>query len=183
MRVLLGAAGGAAVAFLAVGCVSAPAVTTTGTTTSSGPSSSPTALAQTATVGSTIELSGFNSGEKMAVTVVRVISRAKGADMFNTPNGGDRFYAVQFRLRDNGTVSYNDSPSNGATVVDSKGQSYQADVSDVRGCVSFPASEVIPVGGSGLGCIVFQVPKHATIASIQFTLDSGMASQTGQWRT
>ena len=46
---------------------------------------------------------------------------------------------------------------------------------------SFPASENIAAGASGLGCIVFEVPKAAKITAVQFTLDSGMASQTGQW--
>ena len=118
----------------------------------------------------------------MAVKLVKIISRARGADEFNTPDPGKRFYAAQFRLTDIGSIAYSDSPSNGAAVVDSNGQSYQADISDVFGCQSFPGTENIAVGSSGLGCIVFQVPKHAKITEIQFTLDSGMASQIGQWK-
>jgi hypothetical protein len=134
-----------------------------------------------AKIGSTLDLTGNSSGEKMAVTPVKVINRAHGGSFF-TPDHGKRFYAVQFRLKNIGSATYNDSPSNGAQVVDSAGQSYQSDLSDVHNCQSFPGSETIAPGDTGLGCIVWQVPKHAHIAKIQFALDSGFASDTGQWK-
>lgn len=115
-----------------------------------------------AQVGSTLDLTGESSDEKMAVTVVKVINRGHGADMFSSPDHGKRFFAVQFRLRNIGTTPYNDSPSNGAQVVDSSGQSYDSDFNDIRHCQSFPGSEVIAPGSTGLGCIVFQVGKQAT---------------------
>jgi hypothetical protein len=148
---------------------------------------SPKAAASTANhasaahIGSTLDLTGNSSGEKMAVTVIKVINRAHGTSFF-TPDRGKRFYAAQFRLSNIGTKTYNDSPSNGAQVVDSAGQSYQSDLSDVHRCQSFPGSEIIAAGSTGLGCIVFQVPKRAHIVTIQFTLDSGFASDTGQWK-
>jgi hypothetical protein len=71
-----------------------------------------------------------------------------------------------------------DDPSNGAVVVDAAGQS---SLYDVAGCQSFPATENIAAGGSGLGCIVFEVPAKAQITEVQFTLDSGFGPQTGQW--
>jgi hypothetical protein len=93
-----------------------------------------------------------------------------------------RLYAVQFRLTDTSSAAYSDSPSNGAQVVDSAGQSYQASiVGNVSGCQSFPGDENIAPGRSGLGCIVFEVPVKAAITTVQFTLDSGMGPQTGQW--
>lgn len=116
------------------------------------------------------------------MTVVKVISHALGSDEFNTPDPGNRFYAVQFRLTDKGSVAYSDSPSNGAQVVDSTGQSYQSDIFTVARCQSFPGTENIAVGSTGLGCVVFQVPKQAKITEVQFTLDSGFANQTGQWK-
>jgi hypothetical protein len=135
----------------------------------------------TARVGSAITLSGDDSGEQMAVTVTKVISHASPGDEFTSAPAGDRLYAVQFRLNDSGSAAYSDSPSNGAEVVDSSGQSYEAAIADnVGGCTSFPASENIAPGESGLGCIVFEVPKAAKITGVQFTLDSGMGPQTGQ---
>jgi Domain of unknown function (DUF4352) len=149
---------------------------------SAGQATGAPAAATVAHVGSTISLAGNSPGEKMAVTVMKVIPRAQGSDEFNTPDPGNRFYAVQFRLTDTGSIAYSDSPSNGAQVVDSTGQSYQSDLSTVAGCQSFPGTENIAVGSTGLGCVVFQVPRHAKITEIQFTLDSGFANQTGQWK-
>jgi hypothetical protein len=117
----------------------------------------------------------------MDVTVTRVISHGQPADEFSSPDPGKRFYAVQFRLADTGTAAYSDSPSNGAAAVDAAGQSYQATISDVAGCQSFPGTENIAAGDKGLGCVVFQVPTGAKITKIQFTLDSGFGPATGQW--
>jgi hypothetical protein len=142
--------------------------------------STPASKANAAKIGSTLDLTGNSSGEKMAVTVVKVTNRAHGASFF-TPDHGKRFFAVQFRLHNVGSATYNDSPSNGAQVVDSSGQSYQSDLSDVHHCQSFPGSEIIAAGETGLGCIIFQVAKSAHITQIQFTLDSGFASDTGEW--
>jgi hypothetical protein len=146
----------------------------------STPSSAP-AASSTARVGSVITLTGNSSGEKMAVTVTRTISHGQPADQFSTPDPGKRFYAVQFRLSDTGTAAYSDSPSNGAAVVDSTGQSYQSTLYGVAGCESFPGTENIAPGDKGLGCVVFEVPVTAKITKVQFTLDSGFGPQTGQW--
>jgi hypothetical protein len=151
-----------------------------GSTASSTPSAASSA-SSTARLGSTITLTGNNSGEKMAVTVTKIVSHAQPADQFSTPDPGKRFYAVQFRLANTGSAAYSDSPSNGAAVVDSAGQSYQATIGDVTGCESFPGTENIAAGDKGLGCVVFQVPDEAKITKVQFTLDSGFGPATGQW--
>lgn len=150
-----------------------------GSTSSSTPSAS--RAASTARVGSVITLTGNTSGEKMAVTVTRVISHAQPASEFDAPQPGKRLYAVQFRLDDTGSAAYSDSPSNGAAVVDSAGQSYQSSFESAAGCQSFPGTENIVAGETGLGCIVFEVPATAKITKVQFTLDSGLGPQTGQW--
>ncbi len=153
--------------------------TDSGTDSTTGGTGSTT---QKAVIGSAITLAGNGSGEQMAVTVTKVISSAQPGDQFTSAPAGDRLYAVQFRLRDTGSAAYSDSPSNGAAVVDSSGQSYQASITDtVAGCQAFSTPENIAPGDSGLGCIVFEVPKSAKIGEVQFTLDSGMGPQTGQW--
>jgi hypothetical protein len=131
-------------------------------------------------VGSAITLSVDGSRERMAVTVVKVISSASPGDEFTSASAGDRLYAVQFRLDDTGSAAYSDAPSNGAAVVDSSGESYESSLTDTAtGCTSFPGTENIAPGASGLGCIVFDVPKAAKITEVQFTLDSGMGPRTG----
>jgi Domain of unknown function (DUF4352) len=160
---------------------------TTGTAGQAGSSPSATASASSsassspARLGSTLTLTGNDPGEKMAVTVTRVISHAQPADEFSSPDPGKRFYAVQFRLADTGTAAYSDSPSNGAAVVDTNGQSYESSLYDVAGCQSFPGTENIATGEKGLGCVVFQVPDGAKFTKVQFTLDSGFGPDTGQW--
>jgi hypothetical protein len=136
----------------------------------------------TARMGSAITLSGNGSGEQMAVTVTEVIARAQPNDDPTSTSAGARLYAVQFRLHDTGSAAYSDAPSNGAVATDSLGQSYGAVITDTAaGCPSFPATESIAPGSSGLGCIVFEVPKAAKITQVQFTLDSGMGPDTGRW--
>jgi hypothetical protein len=137
---------------------------------------------QTAGIGSAITLAGNSSGEQMAVTVTRVITTAQPGDEFSSAPAGDRLYAVQFRLADTGSAAYSDAPSNGAAVVDSVGQSYNASLADnAAGCAPFSSPENIAPSSSGLGCIVFEVPKSVKITRAQFTLDSGMGPDTGQW--
>jgi Domain of unknown function (DUF4352) len=134
-----------------------------------------------AKVGSTITLAGNDSGERMAVTVTKIYRHAQPASSFDDPNSGNRLVAVQFRLTDTGSAAYSDAPSNGTVVVDASGQSYQSSLDNAANCPSFPGTENIAAGASGLGCIVFEVPQAAVITEVQFTLDSGMGPQTGQW--
>ena len=174
--------------FVVIGVIAAAAgsgdhtVTTgqAGSTSSSTPAASK-AASSTARVGSVITLTGNSSGEKMAVAVTKIISHAPPASDLDAPPSGKRLYAVQFRLDDTGSAAYSDSPSNGAAVVDSAGQSYQSSFESAAGCESFPGSENIAAGETGLGCIVFEVPVEAKITKVQFTLDSGLGPQTGQW--
>ena len=159
-------------------------VTTAGTTPSAS-AKAPAAARKSAPagIGSAIVLAGNSSGEKMTVTVTKVWAHAEPASQFDTADAGDRLFAVQFRLADTGSIAYSDSPSNGAVVVDSAGQSYQSTLDNAAECTSFPGTENIAAGASGLGCIVFEVPVKAKITAVQFTLDSGMGPQTGQWST
>ncbi len=132
-------------------------------------------------IGSSITLPGNNSGEQVAVTVTKVIAGAHPTDEFDSAPAGDRLYAVQFRLQDTGSAAYSDAPSNGTEVVDSAGQSYDSSFENAADCASFPGTENIAAGSSGLGCVVFEVPEKAKIVQVQFTLDSGFGPQTGQW--
>ena len=188
-RSVIAVLGALAAAAVTAAC-GAHTVETTGTSGSSDKTASASASATktasatkaTARTGTAITLSGNSSGEQMSVTVTKVISNASPGDEFTSAPSGDRLYAVQFRLHDTGTAAYSDSPSNGAAVTDSSGQSYQAAIADTAsGCVSFPDTENIAPGSTGLGCIVFEVPEKAMIVGVQFTLDSGMGPQTGQW--
>ena len=185
-NVVLGA-GGLIVAIIVVAAIASagsPGHTVTTGQTAASPSVSGSKAAKpggAAKVGSTITLAGNGSGERIAVTVTKIYRHAQPASSFDDPDTGDRLVAVQFRLTDTGSAAYSDSPSNGAEVVDASGQSYQSALNDAANCPSFPGTENIAPGASGLGCIVFEVPQAAVISKVQFTLDSGMGPQTGQW--
>jgi Domain of unknown function (DUF4352) len=187
VRNLFAGAVGAVIAIIVIVEVSSAGngdhTVTTGGSPSAAASSAAKAgsTAAPAKVGSTITLAGFSSGEQMAVTVTKIYRHAEPASSFDAPDSGDRLVAVQFRLTDTGSAAYSDSPSNGAAVVDAKGQSYQSSLNNAANCPSFPGTENIAAGASGLGCIVFEVPQAAVITEVQFTLDSGMGPQTGQW--
>ncbi len=171
----------------ASGCASLHSVSSTASPAASAPKGSATAGAGTRTAkararaGSSIELSGNDPGEKMDVTLTKVWPDARPATSFDGAPSGDRLYAAQFRLTDNGSAAYSDAPSNGTVVVGADGQSYQSALDNAAECTSFPGTENITSGSSGLGCVVFEVPATAKIVSVQFTLDSGMGPQTGQW--
>jgi Domain of unknown function (DUF4352) len=187
VRNILAGIGAAVVAIIVIAVVAAAGngghtVTTGGSSAApSSPAATARSTAAPAKIGSTITLAGNDSGEQMAVTVTKIYRHAQPATSFDDPSSGDRLVAVQFRLDDTGSAAYSDAPSNGAEVVDASGQSYQSSLDDAADCTSFPGTENIAPGASGLGCVVFEVPQAAVITEVQFTLDSGMGPQTGQW--
>ncbi|MGH3225975.1 MAG: hypothetical protein ACRDPY_46065 [Streptosporangiaceae bacterium] len=135
-----------------------------------------------ATTGSVLVLAGHRAGEKITISLVKVFPHSRPATSSDAPRKGDRLYAVQFRLDNTGSVAYRGSPPKSAMLVDSVGHSYQSSLDHVTGCRSFPETEKIAVGRSVLGCIVFQVPAKARIASVWFTVASGIGAQSGQWQ-
>jgi Domain of unknown function (DUF4352) len=145
---------------------------------SSAKAATSTAAAAKAHVGSTIALK--STEEALAVTLVQVKDNPSAKDQFSAPDAGDKFYAAQFRLQNTSTTAYSDSPDNGAVVVDSQGQQFQATFDDTDAGASFPGSTTIPPGQSALGWITFQVPTATVVAAVQFELESGFGS-SAQW--
>ncbi|WP_327140602.1 DUF4352 domain-containing protein [Nocardia sp. NBC_01327] len=141
------------------------------------------AQAAPAKVGDTIGLKGIASGTKADVTVVQVIDAPTSGDDVDALPPGKRYYAVQFRIVNTGTAAYDDAPSNGAKVVDSQGQTFPASLTyaDTSAGPNFGTTLTIAPGDNALGFLVFQVPADATIAKVQFGMDSGMSDRTGQW--
>ncbi|MFD8594746.1 DUF4352 domain-containing protein [Kitasatospora sp. NPDC059646] len=161
--------------------VATSTVTVTASRTASpSPSGSPSAPA-TAKVGSTISLAGTNTGESADVTVTKVVDPASPTDSFSTPSAGKRFVAVQFVIKNTGSTTYSDSPSNGAKVIDSTDQSFNASYQETAAGPGFAGSVDLPPGQSGRGYITFEVPTTSQLILVQFALDSGFANQVGQW--
>ena len=134
----------------------------------------------TAKLGDTITLEGTDT--KMAVTVDRVLDPLSVGQFDQPMNKGNRFVGVAMELRNVGDKTYNDSPSNGATLIVSGDQ--QADATIVSGgeCGgSFASSATIAPGSRRVGCIPFEVPGNTQPRTFQFALDSGFGPQSGEW--
>jgi hypothetical protein len=184
-RTLIGIAA-AASALCAVTACGAPSVTTTPTVAApsgSGTSEARPAPSAAAGVGDTIELTGQDAVERVAVTLVQVVDPAQATNEFDTPPAGTRLVGAQWRLRNVGTATYQDAPDNSATVADTRGQTFRTTVvTDITAGPTFPGSLTLTPGDTGLGFVAFQVPASSTLGHFQFALDSGLAAQTGQWR-
>jgi hypothetical protein len=138
--------------------------------------------AKTATVGDTITLKGSDKGSKLDVTVTKIADPAKAGNEFTTPGAGKRFVGVQFQLVNTGTTAYRDSPSNGTGIGDTQGQQFQATIADITAGPSMSSDLHLKPGARALGWIVYEVPKASKAATVQFTMDSGFADQTGEWK-
>ena len=132
-------------------------------------------------VGDTLSLTGTNSGERLDVTVVKVVDPA-GARQYDHPSSGDRFVSVQFKLKNTGTAVYKDSPSNGATVIDKDGQRFSASLNNSTAGPSFPGSVTISARKTALGFMTFEVPTASRVVTVQFAMDSGFSDDVGEWQ-
>ncbi|MFC5822317.1 DUF4352 domain-containing protein [Nonomuraea insulae] len=135
----------------------------------------------TAAVGGTITLAGRDPGLQMAVTVNQVVNPASPAQDFMKPKTGNKVVAVQVTLSNVGQAVYNDSPTNGAMLIDGEGQQYRSTYFDVREGQSYGGISTINTGDTRKGMIVYEVPEGAKLAKFQFGLNSGFAQQKGEW--
>ncbi|MER7968084.1 DUF4352 domain-containing protein [Streptomyces sp. NPDC096080] len=152
------------------------------------PKASPHSGSQKATpkasakVGDTLTLHGSDDGSQLDVTLKRWTDRAVSADEYSGPESGHRWVAAQFELLNTGKSVYADSPSNGATVLDKDGQRFDPAYGDITAGPSMTTSAKVPPGGKALGWIVFEVPTGVKVSDVQFTMDSGFADESGQWK-
>jgi predicted small lipoprotein YifL len=151
------------------------------TTAPPQPSPTPSDRPSVASVGDTINLTGQEEGERVAVTVVKVVDPAKPENEFSSPDAGERFVAVQFRLKSIGTQVVDEAPRNDAKIRDTLGQQFSATFTDTAAGPGFGGSVTLTPGDTALGFIAFEVPADSKIDRIQFTLASGFARNIGQW--
>lgn len=151
------------------------------TATQQQPSPTPSDTPSVASVGDTINLTGQEEGERVAVTVVKVVDPAKPENEFSSPDAGMRFVAVQFRLKNIGTQVVDEAPNNDAKIRDAQGQQFNATVAGTAAGPDFGGSVTLTPGDTALGFIAFEVPTDSKIERIQFALASGFARNIGQW--
>lgn len=154
----------------------------TGTETTKDAAEKTPATPKVAKVGDTITLKGTEDGSKLDVTVVKTVDPAKPADEFTAPEDGHRWIGVQFQLLNTGSKAYSDSPGNGTQIVDAQGQQFTSTFADISAGPSMASGVNLKPGAKALGWVVFEVPKASKAAVVQFTMDSGFADQTGEWK-
>lgn len=139
---------------------------------------------QAADVGDAITLSGTDESLRVKVTLADVHDPATATSDMLAPDDGYHYVAADLRLEVVGEADYGDSPSNGATLIDSDDAGHDAESAspDVAECDSLGGDVTIPAGGTRTGCVVFQVPDGRQARAVQFALNSGFAPQTGMWR-
>jgi hypothetical protein len=133
-----------------------------------------------ARIGDTITLHGNDPDLEIRVTVRRVIDPAPPEEFFE-PSGGTRWVAVELRFVNSGTLAYDDSPGNGAALIDNRDQTYAESIAETRACRYIGAGVKIAPGDKRVGCLVFEMPNRTKPRKFQMTLDSGFGPETGEW--
>lgn len=140
------------------------------------------APSQDAHVGDTITLHDDTDGNfDLTLNQVVVTAKPSEPDVFS-PSAGTRWFAAQFTIAPAADSNgYDDAPSNGAKAIDDQGQQYDAEIGDpITAGPAFGGDVKVLAGKTAKGWLVFEVPKTATITSVQFGLSSGF-SATGEW--
>jgi hypothetical protein len=97
------------------------------------------------------------------------------------PKPGYRYVGVQVRLGNVGQTVYDDSPENGAILIDDRGEQHYADLAEVTAGDGFGGHVQLQEEETRTGYIVFQLPQNVRPATFQFALDSGFAQNMAQW--
>ncbi|MEU5927825.1 DUF4352 domain-containing protein [Streptomyces antimycoticus] len=142
----------------------------------------PSQQPKAARIGDTITLSGQDDGQQLDVTMKKWLDPANSADEFTAPAAGKRWVAVQIQLTNTGTTTYSDSPSNCIQAADTDGQRFDSTFGDITAGPQMTSDLKLPAGDKALGWVVIEVPKASKVATLQFTMNSGFADETGQWK-
>lgn len=133
-------------------------------------SNTPKAIGQPAQLGA--------DGIDASVTAVRIVDPGQPSNQYETPDSGDRYVGVEFKITNTGSTAFQPAPDSDVTVIDSQAHSYSSTFVDLTGCPSFASSLTLNSGELADGCVTFAVPTGATISKIQFTAQSG---GTAEW--
>jgi len=140
----------------------------------------PPAPKQPAGIGDSITLNG-EEGLKIKVTLVKVLDPVPAGE-FDQPEAGNRFLGVVIRLENVSSVAYDDSPSNGSTLIHGADEQADATIVTEGVCASgFATQAKIAPAGRRQGCIPFEIPRASKLKAFQFTLLSGFGPDTGEW--
>jgi hypothetical protein len=118
-------------------------------------------------------------GERVEVTVLRVVDPARSTGFSGGPPKGSRVVGVELRLRNIGPDTYEDVPSSGAVLSVDGGPDLKPPLfDDVAN--AFDVVHLSP-GASATGFVGFDVPDGARPTAFRLKLDSGFGPQQGVW--
>lgn len=132
--------------------------------------------AQRAAIGDTLTLEGFE-GLTMDVTLTEIDRRLEVDEEFDMGS----YVGVRLTLTNTGDAAYDDSPSNGATLVTEDDQQLSSTILFEDADCSGAESARIAPGDTREVCVVFEREEGQGLRLFQFALDSGFAEQTGEW--
>ncbi|MFD7258622.1 hypothetical protein [Streptomyces sp. NPDC059874] len=130
--------------------------------------------------GETIPLTGREPGERLDVTLTRLVDPAD-ATAAAAATVDNRLVAVRFRLENTGSVVYKDSPASCAHLLDADGRRFAGLNTDTTAGAAFPETVTLDPGGTTEGFVTFHLPDDAALAAVQFALNGGLADDVGQW--
>jgi len=121
------------------------------------------------------------NGNKISVTLTKMIDPAQGADQFTTPDNGNRFVGAVFTITGiSGTFS--DDANNDATLIGSNGQTYTADFDSIAGYTNFDNGQyTVSVGERSVGAVTFQVPLTVTVTKVEWSANAGLGGAPAEW--
>jgi hypothetical protein len=136
---------------------SAPAKTTSTTTTTS------------VHLGATLSFQDTR-GDPYTVQLVKLIDPAKGADELTTPDPGHRFVAAVFKITNTGKRRISDDANSNASITGSNGQTFLSDPDTVAECTNFTSGTYQLAPGQSLsGCVVFQPPRGIDVSQVDWS--------------
>ena len=182
MRKVTTLAGAAVVLLVGMGAKGCGTTTVVNKPVSASKSSgtSATTAPKAAHVGDTLALSDGN-GNKMNVTLVKIIDPAQGADQYTTPDTRKRFVGIELQLAGTkGTLSGDVNTE--VSAVGSNNQTYTPDFDSIAGCTNFnDGAYTLTAGQSSTGCVTLQVPTGVTIVQVNDNPAVFGGSQ-GEWK-
>ncbi|MGW1194725.1 DUF4352 domain-containing protein [Streptomyces sp. NPDC002536] len=137
---------------------------------------------QSGALGVKKTIKGTKSGEQLDVTLKNWVDPAKSDNKYTPPKPGKKYVAAQFEIVNTGTAPYADSPTNSSRVIDAQNERYNASVlSSIAEGPSLAADLKLATGQKTEGWVVFSVPEKTTVASVEFSMDSGLSKDAAQW--
>jgi hypothetical protein len=145
---------------------------------------------QTTTLSGTLTLKGQQPGEQVTATFLQVVDPAcgiKGASKLHLSglHPGHKYVGLKLRLVDSGQTPYEDAPSNSTWGYTDDGRqvgSYTDPVITAGPDIAPDVDLSLAPGQSATGFVIMEIAQNAHLTRINFTPDSGQASNTGEWK-